>query len=610
MSYSTPLISEDSGSLQNIPGKTFCTKRNKIIVAGVVISLVIIAAVLIILKVIKKNRNDDDYAPNEFKLQTVPMPSYVYWPEYAHYTPSGRIVFQYTHKETNKKYVAIMDDDGKNIQTLYDGEVKPFYNNTNGVRLMPFADNKRLLLGDGIMECEPSLDEVTDPSKQTKIIPVEYPEQLLDLQGTYLLWSEIIPSPDNVHMGWSTLHLTAGSIAFQSRLERKILTPEEQEIPPKYMNLSVNHNVPKDVRYVMTNVLIISDLNYNYEDPDHPGQVIINDYIHGGEIKQYTPSGQQITFVGASLRGMPRSTLQNLADEIVTPITHEAGYDETTIISPNEQFGTVMTTRFSPQSSFAILGLVSRPYSALTLNSAAQSTYMYAVACARNGNHSGNIGPALIVLEDSLKDTDFDRKYHGFDLHDKTEIYVYNSPMSWHYSSLKAIWLETSKPSYFDGKRDMRIRQVVLNDDVFHAKPKVNCTKESPDNIPYAQDLSALNNITAPVLSGTINSKQSGSIALEYSLLHSNMTYSSFVDENNLVYEGYDSHSLDFETRKSSYESKLKVYKANGQSKTPVAENNFKLTFDPTTYSLIKNETSGYATYNGETLKVENMEYW
>ena len=124
MSYSAPLISEDSGSFQKIPSKTFCTKRKKIIVAAVAISaLVIIAAVLIILTVTKKNKNDD-YVPNEFKLQTVPMPSYVYWPEYAHYTPSGRIVFQYTHKETNKKYVAIMDDDGNNIQTLYDGEVK------------------------------------------------------------------------------------------------------------------------------------------------------------------------------------------------------------------------------------------------------------------------------------------------------------------------------------------------------------------------------------------------------------------------------------------------------------------------------------------------------
>lgn len=51
---------------------------------------------------------------------------------------------------------------------------------------MPFKDNKRILLGDGIIECEPSIDEVTDPSKQTKVIPIEYPEKLLQVPGLFL----------------------------------------------------------------------------------------------------------------------------------------------------------------------------------------------------------------------------------------------------------------------------------------------------------------------------------------------------------------------------------------------------------------------------------------
>jgi hypothetical protein len=50
----------------------------------------------------------------------------------------------------------------------------------------------------------------------------------------------------------------------------------------------------------------------------------------------------------------------------VTQITKTPGYDETTIFSPNEQLGVVMSTRGSPHTNPAIFGLLPRPYGILT----------------------------------------------------------------------------------------------------------------------------------------------------------------------------------------------------------------------------------------------------
>ena len=111
----------------------------------------------------------------------------------------------------------------------------------------------------------------------------------------------------------------------------------------------------------MKDVQVINDFTYTKEDPNHPGFITVPKYIHGGEIKQFTWDCQKVSFVGSTLQGIARSVLQNLEDEKVHSITHEAGYDETTIISPDGQFGIVMTSRFSPKTSCQILGLIPRP---------------------------------------------------------------------------------------------------------------------------------------------------------------------------------------------------------------------------------------------------------
>lgn len=258
---------------------------------------------------------------------------------------------------------------------------------------------------------------MTDPSKQTKIIPIEYPDELLKMKGIFFLWSEIIISPDNINMGWSTLS-KIGTIVCISKLEKQEVTPRNKL--SSYIDITKNKNVANNVKYIMKNVQVINDFSYFKKDRDHSGFLQINKYIHGGEIKQFSWDCQKISFVGSTLQGLARSVLQNLNDDEVHAITHEPGYDETTIISPDGQFGIVMTTRFSPKTSSRILGLIPRPYSALGLMNISPNAYMYGITGVRL-NRKGNIGPAPILISESMKDNDFERKYHGYDLHVNNE---------------------------------------------------------------------------------------------------------------------------------------------------------------------------------------------
>ena len=85
-----------------------------------------------------------------------------------------------------------------------------------------------------------------------------------------------------------------------------------------------------------------------------------------------------------------------------------------------------------------ILGLLPRPYCSLILAKITQNVYTYAISGVRKGR-KGNIGPVLFEKEKSINDVN----YHGIDLHDKEEKYIFCSPISWHPSNLKALWPET-----------------------------------------------------------------------------------------------------------------------------------------------------------------------
>ena len=502
----------------------------------------------------------------KYEVSTINFPKNVVNIYHPIYTINNKIVFSYKNTDDNETYWAVSDDDGNNLKNIYKGDIKNHYQ-SNGIRIMPFNDNKRLLLGDYVMECTPDLDNAD--IEKTKVLLVEYPEKVLNDPSTLFVWSEIIISPDNNVIAWTTLHMTSGAINFIGKLERNDATET----------------------YTISNVKIISSLTFAEKNSD--GYITVTPYIKGGEIKQFAYGGEKISFAGATHEGLSRSVLQEVYEDKVVGLSHEPGYEETTIVSPDGKLGLVMTTRFSPKTNFAILGLVNRSYSALNLANYIQSCYMYAVQGARN-SREGNIGPALIEIEKGINEID----YHGYDLHDETDnqAWVYNSPMSWRQDSTSGIWLECHRIT-----REYRVRKVkISNYDFGDPIP----TKEIDiSKIPYALDLSALDNLPSAKINGTIlgyGNSTSSTLTIYSDSVSSKAEYVNFSTDGKNFANGVEEYRLNSETGEASYTGHLSVDGPEpGQMNfTVVLSKDFK---------LLKDKSSGFATYRGKTVYVSDM---
>ena len=198
-----------------------------------------------------------------------------------------------------------MDDDGTNLKQLWGGEWKEYYK-SNGIRLMPFDDNKKILTGDYVLECSPNIDQCDS----SKLLPVIYPSEAVNLPGVYFVWSEIIVSPDE-HIAWSTLSSVYDDVNFLGKLVRN------------------------EDNYTISNVQIISTIGFVVRD-ENDKELLKDVPIRGGEVKQFTNGGEAITLAGAGNASLAKSVFQSLIGEENYPLTHFPGYEETTIISPDQ----------------------------------------------------------------------------------------------------------------------------------------------------------------------------------------------------------------------------------------------------------------------------------
>ena len=252
-----------------------------------------------------------------------------------------------------------------------------------------------------------------------------------------------------------------------------------------------------------------------------------------------------------------------------------------------------MSTRFSPNTSMSILGLLPRPYGALILAKMAQNVYTYAITGVREGR-KGNIGPVLFDKERSMNDYN----YHGIDLHDKEEIYRFCSPISWHPSNLKALWPE------IDVNKKRRLRKLEISNYTASEYPKIQNTT---DNISYALDMSEFDKIHfEEEMDGIIKGKYSGEIeyynsggSADYSKKQTvKVTYKNYSDDGKKFYSGeefYEGSALSGCIFKS-------IVNLTG---TETGQNNFTLSFSAQS-KLIKDKTEGFATYGGKTIRAEN----
>src|SRR5699024_1752889 len=215
-------------------------------------------------------------------------------------------------------------------------------------------------------------------------------------------------------------------------------------------------------------------------DPDSAGYLVPQP-MRGGEVKQFVRGGTAISIVGAVDGSLPDSVVQDLGSTELTQITRTPGYDETTIFSPDEKLGVVMSSRASEGTDLAVLGLLPRPHAALTGMGLAWATYAYTVTGVRQWRR-GNVGPVLINIERSQNEPG----YQGVPLNSPDDSWVYISPMSWHPDGRRVLWPEMLRGSDQPGRlRQVRLRRAELLDHCPHPAVPVQPT---PAEIPYALD--------------------------------------------------------------------------------------------------------------------------
>ncbi len=488
-------------------------------------------------------------------ISTIPMPSTVALVDCATYTYSGKVLVTYkTANDINTTdfwNIAVCNDDGTCFKNIFSGVITPNAK-ANGIRYMPFQDNKRVLLGDYVLECTPDID----CCKNATLVPIVYPAVIDTDARIGKRWSEVIIAPDNKHMAWSVLTPTWSLGQFIGVLSRQTNS------------------------YVLENVQFLKS----------PGSA--------GEVKQFVKGGNAISSIGAEAFVTTDSVIQDLAAANITQITYTPGYDETTILSPDEHLGITMTTRFSTNTDPAIIGIMPRPsYIALGLSGC---LYSYSVTGVRDGR-SGNVGPALININRSMNVAG----YKGISLN-TDENWAYYSPMSWHPSGKRAIWMEGLKGSSPVTKRMQKVTLL----DYIPSKPVPIVT--TTEKIPYGtSDLNQFYSSVSGVALWQIAGKSSGYVILSYTGTME-AQYINYSDDGVNFYNGYEKSSINF-TGESSYE-------ANLQLTGPIPGiMNLRATFGPIfgvkpACPLLFDigadgqcKSYGYATYNGVTLYINDL---
>ena len=104
------------------------------------------------------------------------------------YTSSGRVLvsglISGEEGEQDRYQVLTIRDDGTDMHKVFEGVI-PRRKGANGIRWMCFADNKRILLGDYILECQPDVDRC----ERARLLRVYYPEDLDDGENIFFRWS-------------------------------------------------------------------------------------------------------------------------------------------------------------------------------------------------------------------------------------------------------------------------------------------------------------------------------------------------------------------------------------------------------------------------------------
>ena len=516
---------------------------------------------------------------------TMRLPDHVK-PRSSTYTYSGKVLVTY-HTDRDPKTkgyynIAVVNDDGSDFKKIYSGVL--LHKKANGVRYMPFQDNKRILLGHHILECTPDIDHC----EKAELIPIQYPWFLQMDPRNIDVWSEVIIAPDNEHMSWTILRTDLGAANMIGVLKRMTS------------------------KYVIDNPQIISSMNYFKKDKDKKGY-LLPQLMRGGEVKQFVKGGTAISLAGAKRGGTADSIVQDLKSEDMTQITLTPGYDETTMFSPDEKLGLVMSIRGSKKTNTAIFAMMPRPLGVYTTQGLIMPMYLYSVGDVRRFR-TGNVGPVLINIQRSMQE----ESYTGIQLNDPEEQWVFCSPISWHPDGKRAMWTEILRDNNCDEEnRQLRIRIVQLQD--YQPQETVRAER-TPDNIPYGIKnglklwFPPSGNVKGKIAgkhSGYAEYTRKGMVPLQGLIGFTESVYVNYSDDGKTFYHGFErmKHSV---IKENCYEADLTMMgEQEGEMKLRATFS--KVSLNTSTKLLFdlaedgKTKSYGFVKYNGITLNIEDM---
>ena len=511
------------------------------------------------------------------EVKTLPLPGGLGSDVIGTYTYSGRVLVAVRQPEKGRDWYRVftVNDDGSDICELFSGEI-PQKPGANGIRWMCFADNRRVLLGDYVLECSPDLDYC----ESSELIDVVFPPEISALPGLFMRWSEPIIAPDNEHVCFSSL--TAGSaFNFLGRLVRG------------------------ESAYVMEDVCVVSSVNSFEPDPAAPG-FYRQKTQRGGEVKQFVRGGRGITLAGGG-KSISESCLQMLDSEDVSFITDTPGYEETAILSPNEVYAVCMSPRFSPRTDAGVLGVVPLSGDLATRGKYLNVLYQYAIAGVRS-HRSGNIGPALIDVERSMKEG---RGYMGVDLSDPEDKWVYYSPMSWHPDSTRALWNERTRLNAGPVQSRLRICRLM---DIAPSEPvPAGRTPDSRD-VPYGEPIEAALRQDAPVFPLKVKGRSGTVTNLPVEGRARETRYEHYSEDGKTFYNGFirvNAPTNMFRPGKTTIESDLTVTGAHqGQMKLRLelhSDERFQIYPDFSADENGQPKSFGFAEYDGLRREVSEL---
>ncbi|NSL42700.1 hypothetical protein [Streptomyces sp. 8P21H-1] len=208
-----------------------------------------------------------------------------------------------------------------------------------------FSDGKRVLAGTNIVDCgRYSLADKKCTPQRTHIYPIRW-NTTPDGSGTGGNIRELRLHPDNAHLGFSSMAVTAGRLNQYSYFGRL------------KFNASPKTGTPQVPRYDVVKVSRLFDLDRTQPvdvHPQDPSRLRVDPYVDSvGELRGFSGTGREVSYVGYSAES---SNIDVYAADLTTGkvrrLTADPGYVDPVDISPDDKWTAVMDTRSTDRMSF------------------------------------------------------------------------------------------------------------------------------------------------------------------------------------------------------------------------------------------------------------------